>query len=144
VSIQQRDAAIVGIHEFPSRDVEGELSPLHIKAESASKALADAGLTWSDVDGIYDAGEGGASGLNTIHVGPGKTRIGKRFTRTFSLNVKRRKFSLDIARRKFMDTDNGSIPLLNRHTCILRSGPGSLRNYRNLSPIRMIRPRYTS
>tara|TARA_B110000014_G_scaffold230285_1_gene191668 strand:- start:1299 stop:2489 length:1191 start_codon:yes stop_codon:yes gene_type:complete len=63
VSVQQRDAAIVGIHEFPSRDVEGELSPLHIKAESASKALADAGLTWSDVDGIYDAGEGGASGL---------------------------------------------------------------------------------
>ena len=63
MSFQQRDAAIVGIHEFPSRDVEGELSPLHIKAQSASKALADAGLTWSDVDGIYDAGEGGASGL---------------------------------------------------------------------------------
>ncbi|MCZ6890584.1 MAG: hypothetical protein O7H39_19005 [Gammaproteobacteria bacterium] len=61
---QSRDAAIVGIHEFPSRDVEGELSPLHIKAESAAKALEDAGLTWSDVDAIYDAAEGGASGLS--------------------------------------------------------------------------------
>ena len=62
MSVQQRDAAIVGIHEFPSRDVEGEFSPLQIKAQSATEALADAGLTWSDVDGIYDAGEGGASG----------------------------------------------------------------------------------
>ena len=61
---QSRDAAIVGIHEFPSRDVEGELSPLHIKAESAARALEDAGLTWSDVDAIYDAAEGGASGLS--------------------------------------------------------------------------------
>ncbi len=56
---QKRDAAIVGIHEYPSRDVEGEVSPLQIKAESAAIALADAGLTWSDVDAIYDAGEGG-------------------------------------------------------------------------------------
>lgn len=56
---QKREAAIVGIHEYPSRDVEGELSPLQIKADSAAKALADAGLNWSDVDAIYDAGEGG-------------------------------------------------------------------------------------
>jgi acetyl-CoA C-acetyltransferase len=56
---QARDAAIVGIHEFPSRDVEGTLNPLQIKAESAAKALADAGLSWNDVDAIYDAGEGG-------------------------------------------------------------------------------------
>jgi acetyl-CoA C-acetyltransferase len=62
---QKRDAAIVGIHEYPSRDVEGELSPLQIKAESAAKALQDAGLNWSDVDAIYDAGDGGGmSGLN--------------------------------------------------------------------------------
>ncbi len=54
-----RVAAIVGIHEFPSRDVEGTLSPLQIKAASAAKALADAGLSWSDVDAVYDAGEGG-------------------------------------------------------------------------------------
>ncbi|MDP4598131.1 MAG: thiolase domain-containing protein [Pseudomonadales bacterium] len=62
---QKRDAAIVGIHEYPSRDVEGEISPLQIKAESAARALADAGLNWSDVDAIYDAGDGGGmSGLN--------------------------------------------------------------------------------
>ncbi len=56
---QKRDAAIVGIHEYPDRDVEGEVSPLQIKASSAAKALEDAGLSWSDVDAIYDAGEGG-------------------------------------------------------------------------------------
>ncbi|MBT3624762.1 MAG: thiolase domain-containing protein, partial [Gammaproteobacteria bacterium] len=53
---QKRDAAIVGIHEYPTRDVEGEVSPLQIKAESAARALEDAGLNWSDVDAIYDAG----------------------------------------------------------------------------------------
>ena len=63
---QSRDAAIVGIHEYPSRDVEGRVNALQIKAASAAKALADAGLTWSDVDAIYDAGEGGTmSGLPT-------------------------------------------------------------------------------
>ncbi len=61
---QTRDAAIVGIHEYPSRDVEGELSPLQIKAQSAARALEDAGLNWRDVDAVYDAGEGGPmSGL---------------------------------------------------------------------------------
>ncbi|TDJ39430.1 MAG: hypothetical protein E2O61_03030 [Gammaproteobacteria bacterium] len=61
---QSRDAAIVGIHEFASRDVEGALSPLQIKAESAAYALADAGLGWGDVDAVYDAGDGGGmSGL---------------------------------------------------------------------------------
>lgn len=62
---QARDAAIVGIHEYPLRDVEGAVSPLQIKAESAARALEDAGLNWSDVDAIYDAGDGGGmSGLN--------------------------------------------------------------------------------
>ncbi len=62
---RDRQAAIVGIHEYPSRDVEGEVSPLQIKAESAARALEDAGLTWSDVDAVYDAGDGGGmSGLN--------------------------------------------------------------------------------
>lgn len=61
---QSRDAAIVGIHEFASRDVEGALSPLQIKAESAAYALTDAGLGWGDVDAVYDAGDGGGmSGL---------------------------------------------------------------------------------
>ena len=55
---QTRDAAIVGIYEYPKRKVE-ELSPLQIKAESAIKALQDAGLTWKDVDAIYECGEGG-------------------------------------------------------------------------------------
>ena len=62
---QKREAAIVGVYEYPSRDVEGEVSPLQIKAECAAKALQDAGLSWSDVDAIYDAGDGGGmSGLN--------------------------------------------------------------------------------
>lgn len=66
MSGQRREAAIVGIHEYPSRDVEGRLSALQIKAESAAAALADAGLEWSDVDAVYDAGEGGGmSGLTT-------------------------------------------------------------------------------
>jgi acetyl-CoA C-acetyltransferase len=65
VASQARDAAIVGIHEYPSRDVEGTVSPLQIKAASAAAALKDAGLTWKDVDAIYDAGDGGGmmSGL---------------------------------------------------------------------------------
>ena len=61
---QNRDAAIVGIHEYPSRDVEGAFSPMQIKAASAARALEDAGLSWADVDAIYDAGEGGGGGLN--------------------------------------------------------------------------------
>ncbi|MCX7064373.1 MAG: hypothetical protein NT024_07395 [Proteobacteria bacterium] len=62
---QVQDAAIVGVHEYPSRKVEGKVSPMQIKATSAARALADAGLTWKDVDAIYDAGEGGGgmSGL---------------------------------------------------------------------------------
>ena len=66
MATQTRDAAIVGIHEYPSRDVEGTVSPLQIKAESAARALEDAGLTWSDVDAIYDAGDGGGMGGLTI------------------------------------------------------------------------------
>lgn len=64
MSGQKRDAAIVGIYEYPDRDVDGEFSPLQIKTQCARKALADAGLTWSDVDGLFDASEGAAmSGL---------------------------------------------------------------------------------
>jgi acetyl-CoA C-acetyltransferase len=55
----------VGIHEFPSRNVQGKLTPLQIKAESAMRALDDAGLTWKDIDAVYDAGDGGMmSGLS--------------------------------------------------------------------------------
>lgn len=59
MSTPSRSAAIVGIHEYPSRDVEGTLSPLQIKAACAARALEDAGLGWQDVDAIYDAGEAG-------------------------------------------------------------------------------------
>ncbi|HEY7293891.1 MAG TPA: thiolase domain-containing protein, partial [Dehalococcoidia bacterium] len=58
---QRRDAAIVGIYEYPLRKVEG-ITALEIKAESAKQALDDAGLKWSDVDAIYDAGDGGGAG----------------------------------------------------------------------------------
>lgn len=59
-----RDAAIVGIHEFPKRLAPGT-SALQIKAASAAAALQDAGLSWSDVDAIYDAGDGpGMAGLS--------------------------------------------------------------------------------
>ncbi|MCL0029184.1 hypothetical protein M1N23_03470 [Dehalococcoidia bacterium] len=53
---QRREAAIVGIHEYPSRVVGPGVSALQIKAASAAKALEDAGLAWSDVDAVYDTG----------------------------------------------------------------------------------------
>ena len=60
---QRRDAAIVGIHEYPLRVAPG-VSPLQIKAASASKALADAGVSWGEVDAIYDTGgDQGIGGL---------------------------------------------------------------------------------
>lgn len=59
-----RLAAIAGICEYPKRLVP-DRSVLQIKAWSAAQALADAGLTWADVDGLYDAGDagGGVAGL---------------------------------------------------------------------------------
>ena len=67
MTAQRRDAAIVGIHEYPLRNVGGQSNPLRIKAECAARALEDAGLNWTDVDGIYDAGEGdGRAGINTV------------------------------------------------------------------------------
>ena len=52
---QTREAAILGIHEYPLRVAPG-VSALQIKAASASKALEDAGLSWQDVDAVYDTG----------------------------------------------------------------------------------------
>ena len=63
MATQQRDAAIVGMHEYPSRDVQGTVSALQIKAACAIQALTDAGLTFADVDAIYDTGDGGVAGL---------------------------------------------------------------------------------
>jgi acetyl-CoA C-acetyltransferase len=59
VASQKREAAIVGIYEYPLRKVEPGVTPLRIKAESATRALEDAGLSWKDVDGLYDTGDGG-------------------------------------------------------------------------------------
>ncbi len=56
-----RTAAIVGIHEFPLRVAPG-VSAMQIKVASIKAALDDAGLSWSDVDGLYDAGDGEAAG----------------------------------------------------------------------------------
>ena len=40
------------------------MSAMQIKAECAAKALADAGLTWKDVDAVYDTGgDQGIGGL---------------------------------------------------------------------------------
>ena len=61
---QRRDAAIVGVYEYPRRHAPG-VSPLQIKAECATRALEDAGLSWADVDAIYDAQEAsGGAGQN--------------------------------------------------------------------------------
>ncbi len=56
VVASDRTAAIVGIHEYPDRRVDGT-SAMQIKARSAARALEDAGLGWRDVDALYDAGE---------------------------------------------------------------------------------------
>jgi acetyl-CoA C-acetyltransferase len=57
-------AAIVGIYEYPDRVIP-DRSVLQVKAHCAAQALADAGLQWSDVDGLYDAGEAGG-GVATL------------------------------------------------------------------------------
>ena len=56
-------AAIAGIYEYPLRVSPGT-NALQIKAISAVKALAEAGLKLSEVDALFDAGETSAhSGL---------------------------------------------------------------------------------
>jgi len=64
---QARDAAIVGMHEYPLRVAPGR-SAMQIKAESISRALADAGLKLSQVDALYDTNDGeGGGGLGLSH-----------------------------------------------------------------------------
>jgi len=58
---QERIAAIAGIHEYPLRVAPG-VSAMQIKAASLRAALEDAGLSWSDIDGLYDAGDGSGGG----------------------------------------------------------------------------------
>ncbi|HWL44916.1 MAG TPA: hypothetical protein VNQ73_18380 [Ilumatobacter sp.] len=56
--MSKQRVAIVGIHEYPSRNTRGAVTPLNIKAHSAARALDDAGLTWKDIDALYDDGDG--------------------------------------------------------------------------------------
>lgn len=58
---QERIAAIAGIHEYPLRVAPG-VSAMQIKAASLRAALEDAGLSWGDIDGLYDAGDGSGGG----------------------------------------------------------------------------------
>ena len=63
MTVQTRRAAIAGIHEYPLRVAPG-VSAMQIKAASIRAALDDAGLAWSDVDGLYDTADGeGGGGL---------------------------------------------------------------------------------
>ncbi|WP_433273070.1 thiolase C-terminal domain-containing protein [Pseudonocardia xinjiangensis] len=65
-----RRAAIAGVHEHPLRRAPGR-SKLQLKADSAARALEDAGLGFADVDALYDAGETGPmSGITVAeHLG---------------------------------------------------------------------------
>lgn len=49
-------AAIAGVYEMPERVAPGR-SALQIKADCAARALRASGLTFADVDALYDAGE---------------------------------------------------------------------------------------
>ena len=59
-----RDAVIVGAVDTPlvQGKVEGGLNPLQIQALAAKRALEDAGLGFSDVDGLLTAGSWGIPG----------------------------------------------------------------------------------
>ena len=60
----RRAAAIVGIHEHVTR-YSPDKSELQIQGESVIKALADAGLTKDDVDGLFTASSSARnSGMN--------------------------------------------------------------------------------
>lgn len=50
----QADAAIVGVHEHPTRGGSGK-NALHLQSEAAIEALAEAGLRVSDVDGLFSS-----------------------------------------------------------------------------------------
>ena len=62
---QKRMAAIVGLYEWPKRK-DPDVSAMQIKATSVKRALDDAGLSWKDVDAVYDAGDGEGGGLGGV------------------------------------------------------------------------------
>src|SRR5262245_24548340 len=69
---QKRDAAIVGIHEYPLRAVAPDVTEMQSRGESARAALAEAGLKWGDVDGLFDyvPGSGLASSAEYLGLKP--------------------------------------------------------------------------
>ncbi|MCK9497071.1 MAG: hypothetical protein M0R75_16480 [Dehalococcoidia bacterium] len=71
-----RKAAIVGLYEWPKRK-DPDVSAMQIKAASIKAALDDAGLSWKDVDAVYDAGdgEGGALGGVAAYLGLNPTVV---------------------------------------------------------------------
>ena len=58
---QKREVAIVGAYEYPLRVAPG-VSDIQIQAASIKGALDDAGLSWKDVDAIYDPAHGAGGG----------------------------------------------------------------------------------
>ena len=58
---QKREAAIVGIHEYPLRVAPG-VSAMQIKSSSIMAALDDAGLGLQDIDAVYDTNDGAGGG----------------------------------------------------------------------------------
>jgi len=72
VSLKNK-AAIVGVYEHPTRFAPSKTT-YQIIAESAREALADAGLTIKDVDGLFNAGAGFSLGLaDYLNVNPSYT-----------------------------------------------------------------------
>jgi acetyl-CoA C-acetyltransferase len=67
---QKRDAAIVGIHEYPSRAVGPGVTEMQIRVESIRAALDDAGLGWQDIDGLFDYGGGGLGMADYLGIKP--------------------------------------------------------------------------
>ena len=64
---QQRDAAIVGIYEYPRRKAPG-VTALQIKAECAARALEDAGRVQSNgTPKVYIPAEVQNLGANEVH-----------------------------------------------------------------------------
>jgi acetyl-CoA C-acetyltransferase len=70
MATQKRDAAIVGIHEYPSRAVGPGITEMQIRVESIRAALEDAGLGWQAVDGLFDYGGGGLGMAEYLGIKP--------------------------------------------------------------------------
>ena len=70
MATQKRDAAIVGIHEYPLRAVGPEVTEMQIRVESIKAALDDAGLGWQDIDGLFDYGGGGLGMAEYLGIKP--------------------------------------------------------------------------